>query len=548
MEAIILGNPYDVVQGLNTPIDIPAYQAEQSVLLLSDGNIPIEIGSGALSNLYPLDIHNDIIEVFHIINSSTSTITLSQPTVNIIKLLTVNGLEYYEGIDFSITSGTKVIVFSSNIPYDSLYGDSIVKVIYTQVLRDSAYINASSILFDPGTSGMTSTDTQSAILETYNHAAGGGTWGSITGTLSNQVDLNTALNSKESSLGNPTTTGYVLSSTITGVRSWIASSALIGFTNSSPSFNTALGVNSLGAVTSGGLNTSIGYNTLNNITTGSNNTVVGFGSLFSNITGSNNTVIGTLAGGSSLGSNGLYLGNAAGYYETGDNAFYVNVFDQGNTVADKTNSLMYGKFNTTPSSQTLIINAAVTATYGINLPTGQTYKINGVPLNLPAYTPENIANKALDLTIVNNTLYPTTKAVNDALILATTGLLNSRGNYDASVNLYPSSGGSGTAGAIMKGDYWVVSVQGTIAGQLVTVGSSISAQVNTPGQTPTNWDILNAGLGFTPENKANKVTTLVNPTDTQYPSALLLQTQITALQNQINNANAIAYAGLVMGG
>jgi hypothetical protein len=69
---------------------------------------------------------------------------------------------------------------------------------------------------------------------------GGATWGSIDGTLSDQTDLALALNLKQNSwgdwtgtwgthspsyfepaLGNPGTSGYVLSSSISGVRSWV---------------------------------------------------------------------------------------------------------------------------------------------------------------------------------------------------------------------------------------------------------------------------------------------------------------------------------------
>ena len=46
-------------------------------------------------------------------------------------------------------------------------------------------------------------------------------WGNITGTLSNQADLQAELDAKENGLGSPTTDGYVLSSDIAGVRSWI---------------------------------------------------------------------------------------------------------------------------------------------------------------------------------------------------------------------------------------------------------------------------------------------------------------------------------------
>jgi len=40
---------------------------------------------------------------------------------------------------------------------------------------------------------------------------------------------------------------------------------------------------------------------------------------------------------------------------------------------------------------------------------------------------------------------------------AVSGLLDDRGNHDASSNTFPSSGGSGTAGAILKGDLWTIS-------------------------------------------------------------------------------------------
>lgn len=124
------------------------------------------------------------------------------------------------------------------------------------------------------------------------------------------------------------------------------------------------------------------------------------------------------------------------------------------------------------------------------------------------YTPENVANKTTDGTLSANSdvLYPSEKAVKTYVDSSVVGLLNDRGNYDASSNLYPSSGGSGSAGAIKKGDLWYISVAGTLGGTSVVVGSSLRALVDTPAQTSGNWDILNAGIGFTPENVANKST------------------------------------------
>ena len=64
-----------------------------------------------------------------------------------------------------------------------------------------------------------------------------------------------------------------------------------------------------------------------------------------------------------------------------------------------------------------------------------------------------------------------------------------RGLFDASVNAAPSSGGSGTSGAILGGDEWVISVAGTIFGIPVSVGNRILAKSNSPGQTSGNWTI-----------------------------------------------------------
>ena len=85
------------------------------------------------------------------------------------------------------------------------------------------------------------------------------------------------------------------------------------------------------------------------LTSGGNNTGFGFQTLYNNSTGSRNVA----------------LGHMAGYYETGSDSFYVNNQDRTNTAGDKANSLLYGTFNATASSQTLKINGVVTASYAL---------------------------------------------------------------------------------------------------------------------------------------------------------------------------------------
>jgi hypothetical protein len=126
----------------------------------------------------------------------------------------------------------------------------------------------------------------------------------------------------------------------------------------------------------------------------------------------------------------------------------------------------------------------------------------------------------------------------DSLVV---GLLDDRGNYDASGNVFPSSGGSGTAGAILKGDLWTISVAGTLGGHAVTAGDVIRALVNTPGSTDANWAITENNFGYVAENSANKVTSVSGAsTDTQYPSAKLLYDQL-ALKATASETQRIYY-------
>lgn len=70
------------------------------------------------------------------------------------------------------------------------------------------------------------------------------------------------------------------------------------------------------------------------------------------------------------------------------------------------------------------------------------------------------------------------------------GLWNDRGLYDASTNLFPSSGGSGTGGAIQRYNTYLLSVGGTLDGVYYGTGAILIAMVNDPGQVATNWRII----------------------------------------------------------
>lgn len=149
------------------------------------------------------------------------------------------------------------------------------------------------------------------------------------------------------------------------------------------------------------------------------------------------------------------------------------------------------------------------------------------------FTPENVANKATDFSTVNDTLYPTVEAVQEAINTAVTGLLDYRGTYDASTNLFPATGGSGLLGAVLKGDFWIASVAGTLGGTAVTIGDLIIALVDTPGQTAANWDLVSNELGYVPLDPANNLSDLDDA-----PTALV-NLGLTATAAEVNVLDGI---------
>ena len=94
------------------------------------------------------------------------------------------------------------------------------------------------------------------------------------------------------------------------------------------------------------------------------------------------------------------------------------------------------------------------------------------------------------------------------------GLWDDRGAYtvNAAGNInYPSSAGSGVAGALMKGD--IFTVAGAVAGVstinniAVNNGDTVRALVDNPSATDNaHWAIAENNIGYVPENRANKTT------------------------------------------
>jgi len=150
-------------------------------------------------------------------------------------------------------------------------------------------------------------------------------------------------------------------------------------------------------------------------------------------------------------------------------------------------------------------------------------------------------DRVSDSTSLGNstTLIPSQNAVKTYVDAFATGLLTDNGNYDPTITSeYPTSGNTLSGGAVQKGDIWYISADGTINGNSVLTGYSVRALVDNAGVTTDgDWSISNVGLGYVPENVANKSTDVsLGTSDIYYPSQNAVKTYV---DNQV--ASTIPY-------
>jgi len=157
----------------------------------------------------------------------------------------------------------------------------------------------------------------------------------------------------------------------------------------------------------------------------------------------------------------------------------------GGTSFDGTANISIGALNSTNVSATT--SAELAGVVSDETGTGALVFANAPALVNPTATTQSDGD--------NTTKVATTAFVTTAVANGTIGLLDYRGSYDASTNLFPATGGSGIAGAILKGDFWMTSVGGTLGGTTVTPGDLIIVLVDTPAQTAANWDLIAHDLG-----------------------------------------------------
>lgn len=243
-----------------------------------------------------------------------------------VKAVTATGLSIAPSTNFS---GTIVISIKPVTPYNPAYtlkdgsGGIVVEGRSSVSSLKNQYVGYGSGQLT--TTGNGNTAFGYSALETVS-----------TGTTNTAVGA-LALQALSGGLGN-TAVGYGAGSKITsGVQ------------------NLLLGATSGGNLTSGRYNVAIGPASLLNATTTWYNVAIGYQSLWQ-ATGNNNVSIGGFSLKSATGSGNISIGYCSGGYATGSNEFYVNNKDQGNAVAEKANSLLYGVMGATAASQTLAVN------------------------------------------------------------------------------------------------------------------------------------------------------------------------------------------------
>lgn len=102
------------------------------------------------------------------------------------------------------------------------------------------------------------------------------------------------------------------------------------------------------------------------------------------------------------------------------------------------------------------------------------------------------------------------KLISESIQTALVSIYSDRGAYNASNDQFPSSGGSGSAGAIMAGDTWVIDADGSPGGFYLNIGDTIRAAVDNPTNNLADWTIINTGFGYTPLNKEGDTITGIN--------------------------------------
>jgi hypothetical protein len=168
--------------------------------------------------------------------------------------------------------------------------------------------------------------------------------------------------------------------------------------------------------------------------------------------------------------------------------------------ADRSAKTYDGGAGIVKSSATGVISAAVAGTDYLtadstNTLTNKTFDANGTGNSLSNIEVADFAASALatDVATATSSQLVTGEKIKTYVDAAVAGLGQLVGSFDASGGLLPTTG-SGLAGAIMQGDYWRISVGGTITDLgTLEVGDALIARVNGAAD-PAEFFALQANL------------------------------------------------------
>jgi hypothetical protein len=151
------------------------------------------------------------------------------------------------------------------------------------------------------------------------------------------------------------------------------------------------------------------------------------------------------------------------------------------------------------------------------------------------YTPENQANKKTTLADNSDTFYPSQKAVKTAVDAKQDALGFTPENVANKSTSVTTDQASNTKYPSVKAVYdWAVATFTTtsaVASQITTALSGYATQAWVTSQGYIT-NVITA-LGYTPENSANKKTTLADNSDTFYPSQKAVKTAVDAKQDAL---------------
>ena len=140
-------------------------------------------------------------------------------------------------------------------------------------------------------------------------------------------------------------------------------------------YNVAIGRSALTSITIGDYTTAVGANCGLSVSSGTANSLFGY-QCGLNLTSSNNSLFGYQTGSAitsgnthtafgyealkavSINSGCVALGYKAGNYETGANKLFIDNQDRGSEATARTNSLIYGEFNSTVNNQLFRVNGS----------------------------------------------------------------------------------------------------------------------------------------------------------------------------------------------